>query len=104
MRPRWTYAQHFDEHVGNIQSPLTAGQLGKSAQAVGTFLATGEFDRSVFNVSDIQGHTLTTSWAMTAATAAVDLLLNAAAHAGTPITTSTPAGQIPAIAARLGTP
>jgi hypothetical protein len=104
MAPRWTYAQHFDEHRGNVATPLTPAQLGMSATAVGTALLTGKIDRSIFAIPNAPGTPLTTGEAMTAATAAFDLLEAAAARAGTPITTSTPPAEIISIAASLGTP
>ncbi len=107
MTPRWTYSVRFDEHSGRTQEiPLTPAQLGMSAHAVGTYMATGKIDRTVLALANPNpgGTALTTGEAMTAAISAVDLLQNAAARAGRPITTATPPATIASIAKSLGTP
>lgn len=102
MAPRWTVTRHTDDQGKTTETPLTPAQLGASAQAVGEFLTTGKITRPT--VTDADGHSLVTSVALTAATAAVDQLLNAANRAGKPITTSTPVATIRVIATSLGDP
>ena len=101
MAPRWTYSQHTDDRGETTKTPLTPRQLAGTADSITQFLAYGKADPVL-----VQGSTLTTTQANTAAQAAIDRLLSAADAAGTPITTATITAdtQVWQIARKLGTP
>ncbi len=102
--PLWTMTVRTDDHGHRTETPLTPQQIVLAAGCIAGFLAYGKYDRPL--VSDGVGHTLTTSTVLGAVEAAVGRLLNAADHAGTPITTATITAntQVYAIARKLGTP
>lgn len=102
--PLWTVTVRVDDHGHRTETALTPSQVALAAGCIAEFLAYGKYTQPL--VSDGSGHTLTTSTVLSVVEAAVGRLLNAADHAGTPITTATITAntQVWAIARKLGTP
>ena len=99
--PLWTQSITTDDQGKRSVVTLTPAQLDGAAGAICEFLAYGKAD-SV----NIVGTNLVTFAANNAAQGAIDRLLAAASHAGTPITTAaiTTNTEVAGIARSLGTP